>query len=126
MHFIGLSKWVIAISKYDKVAKVVAPKKIALAKAESEYKTAMDALDLKRSELQVVQEKFALLEKDLENVKNRFTTLQGEEDLCTKKLQRAEELLSGLGGEQTRWRKTANDLGERYFTLTGKNIQMTQ
>ncbi|XP_073981598.1 dynein axonemal heavy chain 7-like isoform X2 [Rhodnius prolixus] len=115
----GLSKWVIAISKYDKVAKVVAPKKIALAKAESEYKTAMDALDLKRSELQVVQEKFALLEKDLENVKNRFTTLQGEEDLCTKKLQRAEELLSGLGGEQTRWRKTANDLGERYFTLTG-------
>ena len=40
----GLCKWVIALDKYDKVAKVVAPKKEALKKAESTYKVAMDAL----------------------------------------------------------------------------------
>lgn len=33
----GLCRWVIALSKYDVVAKVVAPKKIALAEAEAIY-----------------------------------------------------------------------------------------
>lgn len=33
----GLCRWVIALTKYDVVAKVVAPKKIALAAAEAEY-----------------------------------------------------------------------------------------
>jgi len=33
----GLCRWVIAIVKYDKVAKVIAPKKAALAEAEKEY-----------------------------------------------------------------------------------------
>lgn len=33
----GLCKWVIALVKYDKVAKVIAPKKAALAEAQSQY-----------------------------------------------------------------------------------------
>lgn len=33
----GLCKWVIALVKYDKVAKVIAPKKAALAEAQSTY-----------------------------------------------------------------------------------------
>lgn len=56
----GLCKWIIAISKYDVVAKIVAPKKLALAKAEAEYNTAMAALEIKRQMLRDVQEKVNL------------------------------------------------------------------
>ncbi|XP_014284130.1 dynein axonemal heavy chain 7 isoform X1 [Halyomorpha halys] len=115
----GLCKWVIAISKYDKVAKVVAPKKIALAKAEEEYKTAMVALEAKRSQLREVQAKLAKLQAVLESQKAKLAALQADTDLCTLKLQRAQELLGGLGGEQTRWHQTAEALGAKYYKLTG-------
>lgn len=70
--FLGLCKWVIAISKYDKVAKVVAPKKIALAAAEAEFQAAMASLELKRAALREVQAKLAKLESVLEAQKSRF------------------------------------------------------
>ena len=40
-------------------------------------------------------------------------------ELCTKKLDRAAQLLGGLGGERDRWNEAAKDLGERYVNLTG-------
>ena len=40
----GLCKWVCAMDSYDKVAKVVAPKRAALAEAEAEYAKVMEAL----------------------------------------------------------------------------------
>lgn len=40
----GLCKWVCAMDQYDKVAKVVAPKRAALAEAEAEYGKVMQEL----------------------------------------------------------------------------------
>ncbi|KAK9727720.1 ATP-binding dynein motor region [Popillia japonica] len=115
----GLCKWVIAISKYDKVAKVVAPKKIALAEAEADYNKAMHALEIKRASLREAREKVAKLEAILDGENKKFEELNGEVDLCSKKLQRAEELIGGLGGEKDRWSSTAKALGEKYYVLTG-------
>ncbi|XP_031352178.1 dynein heavy chain 7, axonemal-like isoform X1 [Photinus pyralis] len=115
----GLCKWVIAISKYDKVAKVVAPKKLALAKAEGEFQTAMSALEIKRSMLRAARERVAKLEALLDTEKTKFQQLNDEAELCAKKLQRAEELIGGLGGEKTRWSNTAKELGVTYMLLTG-------
>ncbi|KAI4465685.1 dynein axonemal heavy chain 7-related [Holotrichia oblita] len=115
----GLCKWVIAISKYDKVAKVVAPKKIALAEAEADYNKAMHALEIKRALLREAREKVAKLEAVLDGENKKFEELNGEVDLCSKKLQRAEELIGGLGGEKDRWSSTAKALGEKYYVLTG-------
>lgn len=42
-----------------------------------------------------------------------------EVDLCSKKLQRAEQLIGGLGGEKSRWHETALKLGRQYINLTG-------
>ena len=50
----GLVKWVKAMDVYDRVAKVVAPKKIKLAEAESELSAQMEKLNHKRKELQEV------------------------------------------------------------------------
>lgn len=42
-----------------------------------------------------------------------------EVDLCSKKLERAEQLIGGLGGEKTRWSNSALELGQLYINLTG-------
>lgn len=45
--------------------------------------------------------------------------LKFEHDLCNKKLQRATDIISGLGGEKQRWTEAAENLGLVYDTLTG-------
>ncbi|XP_069839698.1 dynein axonemal heavy chain 7 isoform X1 [Dendropsophus ebraccatus] len=115
----GLCKWVIAMDSYDKVAKVVAPKKVKLNQAESELKIAMDSLRKKQAALKEVQDKLAKLEEKLEENKQRKADLENQVDLCSKKLDRAEQLIGGLGGEKTRWSQTAIELGTLYINLTG-------
>lgn len=51
----GMCKWVIAMTKYDKVAKVVAPKKQRLAAAQAVYDKAMAALAVKQAQLREVK-----------------------------------------------------------------------
>ena len=43
------------MEKYDKVAKIVAPKKASLAKSEAELEVVMAALNKKKRELQAVE-----------------------------------------------------------------------
>ena len=44
---------------------------------------------------------------------------KAEPNACSVKLDRAEKLISGLGGEKTRWTATARALGDQYIKLTG-------
>ena len=64
----GLCKWVLAMEIYDRVAKVVAPKKAKLAEAEAELATTMLALNEKRTELKAVQDR-------LQDLNNQFTEM---------------------------------------------------
>ena len=50
----GLCRWVRAMDVYDRVAKVVAPKKAKLAEAEAELAMQMERLNEKRAQLQAV------------------------------------------------------------------------
>jgi dynein heavy chain len=50
------------MSKYDKVAKVVAPKKAMLAEAEGEYEDVMKSLRGKQAELKELMDKLAAME----------------------------------------------------------------
>ena len=50
----GLCKWVLAMEVYERVAKVVAPKKIKLAEAQGELEVQMTKLNAKRAELKAV------------------------------------------------------------------------
>merc|ERR1711871_1186229 len=58
----GLCKWVHAMIIYDRVAKVVAPKKAALAQAMNDLATANAALKGKQDELQALMDKLAGLQ----------------------------------------------------------------
>lgn len=62
----GLCKWVRAINVYDKVAKVVAPKRKSLEAAESVFDGLMSNLRLKQQELQEVTDKLNKLNDDLD------------------------------------------------------------
>ena len=115
----GLCKWVRAMDVYDRVAKVVAPKKEMLKSAEAELSVAMTNLEKKRSSLREVQDKLAKLQETLEQNKKKKADLETQVDLCQKKLERATQLISGLGGERDRWSENARTLGILYVNLTG-------
>lgn len=51
-----------------------------------------------------------------------FRVLKNDQALCATKLQRATDIINGLGGEKQRWTDTAANLGVVYDTLTGKWI----
>lgn len=115
----GLCKWVLAIIQYDKVARVVGPKRIALAQAESVRDTALAELETKLSSLARLQEDLNTLQAKLNATKTELETLQGEQKMCADKLQRASEIITGLGAERVRWTATAEQLANTYETVTG-------
>ena len=45
--------------------------------------------------------------------------LEDNIELCSQKLDRAEKLIYGLGGERDRWSDMAQDLGSRLINITG-------
>ncbi|KAG2454516.1 hypothetical protein HYH02_000363 [Chlamydomonas schloesseri] len=115
----GLCKWVHAMDQYDKVAKVVAPKRAALAEAEAEYASVLMGLHAKQAELKELLEKLAGLEAKLAESQARKAQLEAETELCALKLERAEQLMSGLGGERERWTAEAARLRGSFGAITG-------
>ncbi|WAR10683.1 DYH7-like protein [Mya arenaria] len=115
----GLCRWIRAMDTYDRVAKVVAPKKEDLKRAQAELSEAMKTLEKKRASLKEVQDKLNKLTEKLEFNKQKKVDLENQVDLCTKKLARAEQLIGGLGGEKDRWGVAAKLLGAKYTNCTG-------
>ena len=60
------------------MAKVVAPKKAALAKANGELSVAMAALEKKRASLREVQEKLSKLQQRLDDNKRKKADLENQ------------------------------------------------
>lgn len=78
------------------------PKKAKLAKAQESLADTMAVLDKKRAELKEVEDRLAALQKTFEEKTKEKAQLEFQVDLCGKKLERAEKLIGGLGGEKTR------------------------
>lgn len=115
----GLCKWVRAMEVYDRVAKVVAPKRERLKEAEGKLEIQMQKLNQKRAELKLVEDRLQALNDDFEEMNIKKKVLEGNIEICSQKLVRAEKLISGLGGEKDRWTEAARLLGIRYNNLTG-------
>ncbi|XP_074137054.1 dynein axonemal heavy chain 3 isoform X2 [Sminthopsis crassicaudata] len=115
----GLCKWVRAMEVYDRVAKVVAPKRERLREAEGKLDEQMGKLNQKRAELKLVEDRLQALNDEFEAMNMKKKALEDNIDLCSQKLVRAEKLISGLGGEKDRWTEAARLLGIRYTNLTG-------
>ena len=115
----GLCCWTHAISSYDRVAKVVAPKKAKLAEAEIQLAEVMETLGIKQAQLKEVMDKLAGLTATFDGLKQKQADLEFQVDMCEKKLDRAEKLIISLGGEKSRWTVSAEILGDRLTNVTG-------
>ncbi|KAH9098913.1 hypothetical protein LEN26_016540 [Aphanomyces euteiches] len=115
----GLCSWVHAMVVYNRVSKVVAPKREALKAATAQLEAAQANLKAKQDALQVVLDKVAKLEADLAGAMKKKADLQFQVDDCSKKLIRANQLIGGLGGERSRWQEMSAKLQIVYDNVVG-------
>ncbi|KAK3779689.1 hypothetical protein RRG08_013644 [Elysia crispata] len=115
----GLCKWVKAIDVYDGVIKVVAPKRESLAEAEAVLEEQMSKLKVKQAELKSVTDKLQALNDNLVQKQTEKKNLEDNIELTKVKIDRANKLISGLGGEKDRWTKNVDQLNETYDNIVG-------
>ena len=115
----AMYRWLLAIDMYEKVAKNIAPKRESLAKAEADYQESLEQLNKKKDNLREAQDKLKNVHDDLTQKKQKKAELENEVDLCTRKLERAEQLITGFGGEREKWAETTLKLEKKLNQLTG-------
>eukprot|EP00397_Hematodinium_sp_SG-2012_P000140 GEMP01000140.1.p1 GENE.GEMP01000140.1~~GEMP01000140.1.p1 ORF type:complete len:2733 (+),score=458.69 GEMP01000140.1:292-8199(+) len=99
----SLCMWVRAMDVYGRVSREIGPKKEKLAVAEASLAKANETLAGKKAELKLVTDKVAALRSKLAQAKRKAEQLVKDSELCKVKLNRAEQLTSGLGDESVRW-----------------------
>ena len=116
---LALFKWLTAIEGYDKVAKIVAPKKESVLKIKHELEQATQSLTEKQAVFDEANQKLKVLQAELSTKKAKKADLENEVETCSRKLERAEQLIGGLGGERDKWAEIVGQLGTKYVRLTG-------
>ena len=114
-----LFRWLVAVEAYDKIAKQVAPKKEALQKLDLELESDTKSLKEKQEVYDEANGKLKVLQADLATKKAKKAELENEVETCSRKLERAEQLIGGLGGERDKWATIVGNLGTRFIKLTG-------
>ncbi|XP_071960977.1 dynein axonemal heavy chain 3-like [Antedon mediterranea] len=115
----GLCSWVRALEVYDRVAKVVAPKRASLQNAESTLEEQMLKLNEKRAALKEVTDKLQGLNDHLDSKFNEKKNLEDQIEMTRLKIVRAKKLISGLGGEKERWQELTEQLSATYVNIVG-------
>lgn len=114
-----LCKWVIAIVKYDRAAKIALPKRMELKEAETVRDASIAQLNTKIEELRLLEDNLCDLQKQLKIEKDNFESLKSDHERCSKRLQRATEIVASLGGEKTRWQQSMEGIQTKSKYLIG-------
>jgi dynein heavy chain len=114
-----LCMWVRAMVVYDKVAKGIEPKKLALKEAEDSLAATMAVLNTKKAALQTVLDRVANLQRTLRETQQKKADLEAQAATAKKQMERAGLLLGGLGGEKIRWQESAKTLNKSLVNLVG-------
>ncbi|DBA03742.1 TPA: hypothetical protein N0F65_004159 [Lagenidium giganteum] len=115
----AICMWVRAMHTYHNVAKMVEPKKIALAAAQAELDVTMRVLQDAKGRLEAVVERLAELESNYNNAVEKKDQLVRDVRQCEIRLESALKLIGLLGGEETRWAATIRQLNMDYTNLIG-------
>ncbi|KAJ1487568.1 microtubule-binding stalk of dynein motor-domain-containing protein [Baffinella frigidus] len=111
--------WVCAMYKYYNVARMVEPKRKLLAEAQIELDETLAKLARAQGELKEVQERVALLEEKFNGAVAEKSALAHKVEMCAVKLERADKLIGGLGGERTRWEASVKQFDIDYKNVVG-------
>jgi dynein heavy chain, axonemal len=96
----SICQWVRAMYVYHNVALQVEPKRAALAAAQAELDDTKRQLADAQAQLHSVQNKIAALEAQFKEATAKKAALAQQVEDCQAKLQRADKLIGGLGGEK--------------------------
>ena len=118
----SLCMWVRAMDTYGRIFKTVAPKKQALADAEESLNKMNAMLAEKRAVLKEVEERVAALQRKYEDSLKQRDDLEKQINNTQVRLARAEKLVTGLGGEQSRWTSTAEAYEVDMVNLVGDMV----
>ncbi|OMJ85153.1 hypothetical protein SteCoe_13621 [Stentor coeruleus] len=115
----AMCKWVHAMYNFYHVNKQVEPLRKQVAQLNAELEISRSKLREAKAKLKAVTDKIEALERDYESCIQRQEFLKEKINDCEIKLERAEKLIGGLGGEQVRWSREAEHLTERIIKLPG-------
>merc|ERR1711968_177121 len=118
----ALCMWARAMDKYHHVAQMVEPKKKLLAEAQSSLDETMAKLKDAQGRLKAVEDRIAELEANFEAANSKKEQLVKDVEQCRARLERAEKLISGLGGEKDRWTESVAQLTIDYDNLVGDTL----
>nr|CAD7568025.1 unnamed protein product [Timema californicum] len=121
----SLCMWVIAIEKYAKIYRVVAPKKAKLDEAMSQLRAKQAILAEARAKLEELNERLQKLQKDYDEKLGQKEELAKRAEILKQKLERAAQLVDGLEGEKIRWGVTVQTLDEQFDFLPGNCLLAT-
>jgi len=115
----AMCMWARAMYKYNQVTLIVEPKKKLLAEAQASLEITMAKLKEAQDKLEAVKVKIAGLEADFKTNNDKKEALARQVEECGQRLERAEKLIGGLGGERTRWTESCEYLVKAYDNLVG-------
>ena len=115
----AICMWSHAMHTYYFVARDVEPKRKKLAAATATLEIVNKQLAEAKASLQKVMDKLAALQKKYDESVAEKERLANEVKLCSVKLERAEKLIGGLGGEKKRWGESVVTLNEQLDAVTG-------
>jgi hypothetical protein len=70
-------------------------------------------------------EKLASMEEELKGQQRKKEQLEADIEMCSIKLDRAEKLIGGLGGEKARWEEAALELAKaQVCVFVASNLQL--
>ena len=115
----AMCMWARAMFKYNQVTLIVEPKKKLLAEAQASLEITMSSLKEAQGKLEAVKAKIAGLEASFKENNDKKELLVKQVEECGQRLERAEKLIGGLGGERTRWTESCHSLEEAYDNLLG-------
>ncbi|XP_046384032.1 dynein axonemal heavy chain 12-like [Ischnura elegans] len=115
----GLCKWVLAMSNFDEVEKIAAPKREKFETADREYQETKRALEEKRAKIHALESKISELKSSLEATDEHKKNLEAACRLSMERLKRAERLLGGLSGEEGYWLEVLQTLDSQLESILG-------
>lgn len=105
--------------QYHLVNKTVEPKRVRLKAAEDELEKVMSTLNAARESMRQVEERLQHLTEKFEALVAESESLKHGVQQCQVKLDRANKLIGGLGGEKIRWETTVATLDKAYNHIVG-------
>ena len=114
-----LCLWVRSIEDYAKALKVVGPKREKKQYAEEQLRKKIEYLNKLEADFKELSDRLAELDNTFKKTDAEMSGYKLELDELQTKIDRGEQLVTGLAGEKMRWEASLIDLDDQYEKLVG-------